>query len=233
MSNTQPENSQSLSERLRLAATIIEHGLPWQSPGPTGWQCFPKDNNLLLMQVRDGKDIRVTPLELPSWSKGFHNPDGLLDAGGPEWRFCLLEELDGRYAGTAEIFFGGKWRLTATRDGNVTVDLASGRNCRCTYRVLRSVAFPDPPLPSAVDPEPVQYVDLEPLDCPPGTAFRAPEQGEGEWLSPYVVSTKCIQGKFWEESWASLHVNGWFYLPFGQKEWLPCRKAKPSNTDKP
>lgn len=136
--------AQIFAQRLRLAATIIEHSLPWQfysSEGP--WESGEGLDVLYL--IRNGWDIRITPLEAPSWSRGFHNPDGLPDAGGPEWRFCLLEELDGQYAGVAELFMGDKWKITGTSDSSSRVNLNTRLNCRCTYRLLRSVPFPDPP----------------------------------------------------------------------------------------
>lgn len=131
-------------------------------------------------KVKTRRPLPSTQLEPPSWSKGWHNPEGAKEPG-EGYRFLLTEEVDGRFGlgknrPSVADHYSGESRVW--RNGN-----CAANHMDATYRVPVSTPFPDPPsipapepgtpsgtnlttLPDKHQPEPEQNTSMQTTQAP-------------------------------------------------------------------
>jgi len=135
--------NEQLASQLRLAASILETGHPWEFLRvgvDASWRSPAKEplrSHSFLDLFTDGYEIRLA-LATPGDSRPLHNPNNLTaEQVGAGWRLCLKEELgiaalDGQYQG----WDSAKKEWETGCEGTM--------NCY-TYRLPLSTPWPEAP----------------------------------------------------------------------------------------
>lgn len=142
----------TLAARLQRAAEITRRGGGWQyryigHSSHTGWMTVAApDMARMLDLIKEGADVRIyLEFARPPWvgEVAFVNPQQIEPYDvGPDHRLLLPWEVDGRFAGKAEV-----WTIVSDT-GNWT-PAAHCKNLNYTYRVALTEPWSPPPAPLA------------------------------------------------------------------------------------
>jgi len=137
--------------------------------------------------------------------KSYHNPENITEEQlGKDHRFCLLEELDGRFDGIAEEYYGGDggWKTKAYATYS-----------QITYRVPIETLFPSGPPTPKTRPFTVD-------DITPNMVFRSKRCGRGFALFHSVEDSGIQLNESHFINWITLE-EGFLYSTDG-KTFHPC-----------
>lgn len=215
--------TQTLPERLRLAAEIIEKLLSWEYEQESAKGHWVKGSNLLFCISQLGTQIRIAFPDWPTLQPGdsWHNPANLTrEQFGAEYRPLTVKEQKSVKNSSPnrqemDAWVQAKWDTSQWKGGH------SGQCYRLP--IAHPWLFPAEP----------KMVPLEPIDIPPGSVFRHHQATQGLWIAPSEVAFEGLL--FWSKSEDDNEGENFFlfytklqqdYLILrpGTTEWTSCEK---------
>ena len=205
------------AQQLRLAATIVETGHPWEyNHDKDFWQ--KSSGTSVLFAVSEGWPIRLT-FATPPDGRALHNPDNLtVEQVGAGFRLALPDEKLNRnyeYWSSTGGWEEGQWK-----------GLANDLNPGVSMRLPLSI-----PWPEVEKPEPTpKTVPFEPEDVPPGSVFRSKDQPATTF---WTVSQVWSNGFYligtlvdWLSAERRMEINRSIPLTgrWNPSAWEPCHK---------
>jgi len=211
--------TQTLPERLRLAADIIDKNLPWEWRWETEETWRPAGSTDWLATGCAGDERKFLRVKLTEWptlppGDSWHNPAGLTrEQFGVEYRpLTVKERLDCDKKSRVRAEIAG-YNLSGEWDSNVI-----GSHPNITYRLPLETPWLFPAEP--------KMVPLEAKDVPPGSVFRLIAKDRGfEWFTLSAVGNHGLRMTFknGDYDWATAQKELEILRP-GTIEWVRCEK---------
>ena len=158
-------NTEQAAQQLRLAATILETGHPWEyQPDHYNWKL--SQGHCPLFAIEQRFPIRLI-LATPPDGRPLHNPDNLTaEQVGAGYRLVCYD--DKTHVEKLEKRTSGEWLIVHS------IGQLSFRHCGSTYRVPLSVPWPEAPKP---DP----YAELKAAYAEGKTIQVRPKKRTEDW----------------------------------------------------